>query len=94
MIDVRGGAREWRLYVIAAIAGVYVLAFSRIRPTAAPAATPAPARNVWLDELAPDARPALSPPMGWRVADRHEIATATPRRVPTTRATRVRTRSS
>ena len=41
MTESRGSAREWRLYIVAAVAGVYVLAWSRIA-TQTPSA-PAPA---------------------------------------------------
>ena len=93
MTETRTSAREWRFYVVAAIAGLYVLVFSRIRPAATPFAA-TPVRAIWLDDLPPEARPVLSPPAGWRVADRHDTATPTLRRVAPSGAARVRTRSS
>lgn len=101
MTERKSGAREWRLYIVAAIAGVYVLVLSRVGPK--PAVTPAPeaaapttpARAVWLDELPADRRPAIVVPAGWRVAARTETiqpAAPAPRRVATPR--RIRTRSS
>ena len=96
MTERRSGAREWRLYLVAAIAGVYVLVLNRVAPKPqAPVSAPAaPARAVWLDELPSDRRPAVVVPAGWRVAARTETATAAPvpQRVATPR--RIRTRSS
>ena len=94
MTEPRSGAREWRLYVIAAIAGVYVLAWSRIAPAPHTQVTDPGPRSIWLDELPRTDRPLVSPPAGWRVVDRREAASPAPRRVPATRATRIRTRSS
>lgn len=149
-------ALEWRLYIVAALAAIYVVTWrvldrppatanepdaldsvaeptraaepiaSELVPTAAPVVQPARAvtartrrnrrepptapmpaerpraRAVWLDELPPERRPAITPPAGWVVTGRDagsQLApapqlTPVPRviRVPAKR--RVRTRSS
>jgi len=99
---------ELRLYAVAVLAVVYLVAWraiagggssNPITPTAAAArAAPDAATTVWLDDLPPARRPALALPPGWRLASRGEpaVATTTPRvvRVPIPRALRVRTRSS
>lgn len=94
MTEPRSGAREWRLYIIAAIAGVYVLAWSRIAPAPHTQVAEPTTRSIWLDELPRADRPLVSPPAGWRVVDRRDVATPIPRRVPPPRTVRVRTRSS
>lgn len=108
MTDRRSGAREWRLYIVAAVASVYVVAWSRISPTpqaataapastaGSPAATVAPPAShaVWIDQLPSGKRPAIAPPAGWRLASRTETAAPVPQRVPTAAPRRIRTRSS
>jgi hypothetical protein len=98
---------EWRLTLTAALATVYLaawLAFGSILPArvVAPAGerrgarvSLAPASTVWLDDLPPGQRPAVTLPPGWRLASSGDAAPA-PRvvRVPAGRAPRVRTRSS
>jgi hypothetical protein len=84
MTDVRGSAREWRLYIVTAVAGVYVLAWSRIGIAPQPALAPAaPATAFWLDELPPDARPVVSPPDASRIVMNpwHRSRVACPQRV-------------
>lgn len=125
-------ALEWRLYIVAALAAIYVVTWrvldrppatanelgaldpiaeptraaepiaSEPVPTAAPviqparAATPSTRRNrreaptapvpaerprartVWIDELAPERRPAITPPAGWVVARRDAITPPAP----------------
>ncbi len=93
MTEPRSGAREWRLYIVAVVAGVYVLAWSQIVPKPQ-AAAPPPSRAVWLDELPSAERPAITPPAGWRVAGRGETIAPMPRRVPAANPPRIRTRSS
>lgn len=94
MTEARSGAREWRLYLVAVVAGVYVLAWNQVRPRPA-ADKPSPAvRAVWLDQLARDQRPVVAPPPGWRVAERTETIVPAVRRVPTPHPARIRTRSS
>ena len=99
---------ELRLYAVAVLAAVYLVAWRAIAGDGssnpvAPAAAEAQAASgapttVWLDDLPPAQRPSLALPPGWRLASRGEpaVATTVPRvvRVPTTRALRVRTRSS
>lgn len=101
-------ALELRLYAVAVLAAVYLVAWraiagggspSSVAPVAAVAqAVPGAPTTVWLDDLPPAQRPALALPTGWRLASRGEpaVATTMPRvvRVPTPRALRVRTRSS
>jgi hypothetical protein len=99
---------ELRLYVVAVLAAVYLVAWRAIAgdgssnavtpaAAAAHAASSAPT-TIWLEDLPLAQRPSLALPSGWRLASRGEFATATtmPRvvRVPTPRALRVRTRSS
>lgn len=99
---------ELRLYVVAVLAAVYLVAWRAIAGSgssnaitpaaaAAQAASGAPT-TVWLDDLPLAQRPSLALPPGWRLASRGEpaVATTMPRvvRVPTPRALRVRTRSS
>lgn len=98
------GPAEWKLYAVAAIAGVYLLAWRGVSRTAAPATAAAATgdasrpRAVWLEELPEAARPPLAPPPGWRVAARAEATRiappAAPVRAPAARPLRVRTRSS
>ena len=99
---------ELRLYAVAVLAAVYLVALRAIAGSGSPnPVTPAAAAaqaasgaptTVWLDDLPPAQRPSLVLPPGWRLASRGEpaVATTTPRvvRVPTPRAMRVRTRSS
>lgn len=99
---------ELRLYAVAVLAAVYLVAWRAIagggspNPVAPAAAAAQPASgastSVWLDNLPLAQRPSLALPPGWRLASRGEpaVATTTPRivRVPTPRALRVRTRSS
>ena len=96
MTEKRGTAREWRLYAVAIVAGVYVLAWSRITPKSSGeilGSVPSP-RTVWLDQLPAAHRPVLAPPAGWRIADRSEVIAPIPRRVPSSQPARIRTRSS
>jgi hypothetical protein len=104
-------ALELRLYVAALLAAVYTLSWRAIGGQAqAPAAplpapsiaiaptTTAPQRIVWIDNLPPDMRPAITLPAGWQHASAAQPS-ATPQparvvRVPTRRVHRVRTRSS
>ena len=100
-------ALELRLYAVAVLAAVYLVAWRAIggggssnpppAAAAAQAASGAPT-TVWLDDLPLAQRPSLALPTGWRLASRREpaVATTMPRvvRVPTPRALRVRTRSS
>jgi hypothetical protein len=95
---------ELRLYVVAVLAGVYLLTWRSIAGAGAPTsalpavpASPDARRVVWLDELPAARRPPLTVPPGWRVVSRDEPATTTPRPVvvrAATRPVRVRTRSS
>ena len=99
---------ELRLYAVAVLAAVYLVAWRAIAGDgssnpAIPAAAAVKASSgapptVWLDDLPPMQRPPLTLPTGWRLASRgeHSVATTMPRvvRVPTPRALRVRTRSS
>ena len=91
MSDATASTREWRLYALAVVAGVYVLAWSRIVPQHR--TTSAPPDAVWLDELPRDRRPSIAPPAGWRVATRNAAAPVL-RRVPAAQPPRLRTRSS
>ena len=91
MSDAGAVAREWRLYAVAVLAGVYVLAWTRIAPQRRTA--PALPAAVWLDELPRERRPSVAPPAGWRVATPNAIDPV-PRRVPTAQPPRLRTRSS
>ena len=99
------GALELRLYLVAALAGVYVLTFRAIggghaTTTSLPAPTPVSSLPpaVWLDQLPVAQRPVVVPPPGWRLASRGEAAVAAPApvvvRAPASRPLRVRTRSS
>lgn len=96
MSNVRSSeAREARLYLVAALAAVYLLAWTQTAPEpAASGRGPTTGAAVWLDELPIAERPTVSPPSGWRVAERGEQAAPTPRRVSSPRPPRVRTRSS
>ena len=98
---------ELRLYAVAVLAAVYLVAWRAIAgseppnpmtPAAAPAQASGAPATVWLDDLPPAQRPVPALPPGWRLASRVDAAVAatTPRvvRVPTPRALRVRTRSS
>ena len=87
---------DGKLCAVAVIAVVYLIAWYEVSATPQPAVSvPATPRAVWIDQLASTERPKLAPPDGWRVASRHEQASAPPVvRVPASRAVRVRTRSS
>ncbi|HEY0993956.1 MAG TPA: hypothetical protein VGD80_43165 [Kofleriaceae bacterium] len=99
---------ELRLYAVAVLAAVYLVAWraiagggssNAVTGAAAAAQGASGARTtVWLDELPPAQRPPLALPTGWRLASRGEpaVATTLPRvaSAPTPRALRVRTRSS
>jgi hypothetical protein len=93
---------ELRLYAVAVLAAVYLVAWRAIAggdsSNAAAQATSGAPTTVWLDDLPPAQRPSLALPAGWRLASRGApaVATTMPRvvRVPTPRALRVRTRSS
>ena len=101
-------ALELRLYLVAVLAGVYVLTFRAIgggngtSPSvpAAPSPVSALPPAIWLDQLPAAQRPAVVPPPGWRLASRGESAAASPApapvvvRAPASRPLRVRTRSS
>lgn len=104
----RTSAFELRLYVVAILAAVYLVAWRTIATPAksvpideppVPTATAlAPAqRAVWLEDLPAAQRPQVAVPAGWHVVSRTTSAPA-PRvqlvRVPASRPVRVRTRSS
>lgn len=95
---------ELRLYAIAGLAAIYLIAWRAITggawhdpaAAAAPAAPPSAAR--WLDEMPAAQRPAVVPPPGWRVVSRDPPAAVDPAprvvRAPVSRPLRIRTRSS
>lgn len=90
---------EWRLLLTAALAATYGLAWIAFAVQGPPrdrsAATEEPrAREsvVWLDELPPARRPAVTIPAGWTLAVRGAVPAVS--RVPGARPPRVRTRSS
>jgi len=96
---------ELRLYTVAVLAAVYVLAWRSMIGGAQPATTTAAATAplespaaVWLDEVPTSQRPLLKLPSGWRLASRDDTAVAAPApvvvRAPASRPLRVRTRSS
>lgn len=100
---------ELRLYLVAALAGVYALvwllvwrasgASPAVAASAAPAPSPPPGTAVWIDELPQAQRPAVTPPAGWRLASRGELVVPATRivRAPVSRVSRpvrLRTRSS
>lgn len=100
-------ALEWRLLLTVALAITYVFAWFEFR-TALPASAlrgtaerrnqgeaTAPGSSVWLTDLPPGERPAVELPAGWTLASpvNRELAPAVVR-VPSTRAARLRTRSS
>ena len=84
---------EWKLYVVALLAGVYLLAWRAVA-TPAPRAEAEPAPP-------PSAAPpiAFEPPPGWQLVTRDRPAVRAPAptrvvRAPARRRVRVRTRSS
>jgi hypothetical protein len=98
---------EWRLYIVAALAVLYVATWrvldERPQPRSRTAPTIGAPRAVWLDDLPANQRPALTVPAGWVVASRGAGARVEPtaavqparaRPVRVTRPLRVRTRSS
>lgn len=90
----RLAAADGKLYAVAVVALVYLLAWYEVSATPRPVATTEP-RPRWLGQLAEAERPAVAPPPGWRVASEAERVAA-PRvvRAPASRSLRVRTRSS
>ncbi|MFO0614263.1 MAG: hypothetical protein U0414_16870 [Polyangiaceae bacterium] len=102
--DARGV--DLRPYLVALLATGYVLTWLVLDvPVDAPSAPAARApiavgpSTAWIDELPATARPAVSLPAGWRLAERGRrdapvAARSTPVRVPTARPDRIRTRSS
>lgn len=102
-------ASQLRSYLVALLAGAYLLAWWRLGapaflvseplPTTSPVTELAPPRStVWLTDLPPSSRPPVSVPAGWHVVDRAEPASVrsapAPIRVSAARRGRVRTRSS
>lgn len=100
-------AAEWRLYIVAALAALYVATWRVLDEPAQPRSRATPVsgapRAVWLEDIAPDQRPALSVPAGWAVATRGAgtrvepttaVQPARARPVRVMRPMRVRTRSS
>lgn len=100
--------REWRLYLTALLAAVYLTAWwalaARLREHgAAPKrretsvqSRPLDARVVWLGDLPPAMRPSLHLPPGWTVAtaDAPRVSGPTVVRATPRAAARIRTRSS
>jgi hypothetical protein len=100
---IRASPLELRLYCVALLAAVYVVAWRSMSAGAPPSVAPVlavetatpVARVVWLDELPPAQRPVLALPPGWRLASRGELTVApVVARAPASRPVRVRTRSS
>jgi hypothetical protein len=89
-------ATDGKLYAVAVIAAVYVIAWYEVSATSRPAErAPAAQRAVWLDQLASTERPSVAPPAGWQVASRDALVAAPPLvRAPASRPVRLRTRSS
>lgn len=88
---------DGKLYAVAVIAVVYLIAWYEVSTTPPPAAVSVPStpQAVWIDQLPATERPMVVPPAGWRVASRDEQAAAPPLvRAPASRPIRVRTRSS
>lgn len=93
------GAPNLRLYLIACLASVYVLAWwafgARVptraaeRSRVAPGPAPTVQRQVamWYQDLLPAARPAVQVPVGWHIAERGAVSLADARAV--TRPVRV-----
>lgn len=110
-----GGAtdgRDGRLYLLAFLAAGYVMAWWRFGapaprgaatlpvPALAPASAP-PRTAAWFHELPPAARPPVTIPAGWRLAERPALssperrrAVPAPGRPSPPRRGRIRTRSS
>jgi len=89
-------AADAKLYAVAVVAAVYLIAWYEISASPQPAVSvPAAPRAGWIDQLASTARPSVEPPAGWRVASQDELASAPPlARAPASRPIRMRTRSS
>jgi hypothetical protein len=93
----RLAAADGKLYAVAVVAVVYLIAWYEVSATPGPVAATAPAAPyaVWIDQLPAIERPTVVPPAGWRVASRDEQVVAPPVvRAPASRPLRVRTRSS
>jgi hypothetical protein len=93
----RLAAADGKLYAVAVVAVVYLIAWYEVSATPRPVAETAPAtpRAVWIDQLPEADRPTAVPPAGWRVASRNEQVVAPPVvRAPAARPLRARTRSS
>lgn len=92
----RLAAADGKLYAVAVIAVVYLIAWYEVSAAPRPARrAPVAQRAVWIDQLPPAERPELISPAGWRIASRDERAAAPPLvRAPASRPVRVRTRSS
>jgi hypothetical protein len=96
------GVAEGRLYLVAGLAGIYLLAWRGVtgapRPAAAPpiaeVSEPTTAAPRWIDEVPLAERPTVAIPPGWHATGRQgDVAAAPPVRVVRARP-RVRTRSS
>jgi len=93
----RLASADAKLYAVAVIAVVYLIAWYEVSAKPRSATTPAPAtpRAAWIDQLPSNDRPTVVPPAGWRVASRDEQVAPPPIvRAPASRPLRVRTRSS
>lgn len=92
----RFAAADGKLYAVAVVAVVYLIAWYEVSTTPRPVAATAPAapRAVWIDQLREAERPTVVPPAGWRVASRDEQVIAPPLARAPARPLRVRTRSS
>lgn len=89
-------AADAKLYAVAVIAVVYLIAWYEVSatPPSAAAGVPTAPRAVWIGQLREAERPEVTPPAGWRVASRNEPAAPALVRAPASRPVRVRTRSS
>lgn len=93
----RFSAADGKLYAVAVVAVVYLIAWYEVSvtPRQPTVAAPAALRGVWIDQLSDADRPRVVPPAGWRVGSRDEQVAAPPLvRAPASRPLRVRTRSS
>ena len=93
----RIASADGKLFAVAMVAVVYLIAWYEVSSTPRPVAAtaPAPPRAIWIDQLPEADPPPAVPPAGWRVASRDEQVIAPPLvRAPAARPLRVRTRSS